>query len=85
MVESGLCATCENRKEIRSDRGSVFIQCALGLSDAAWPKYPRLPVLRCAGYAESGAAFHDPQKHDPQKHDPQKHDPKKHDPEKHSV
>jgi len=50
MADSGLCATCAHQKEIRSDRGSVFVMCLRGLTDPAWPKYPRLPVLRCSGY-----------------------------------
>ena len=33
-----------------SDRGSVFYLCELSKVDARFPKYPRLPVLRCAGY-----------------------------------
>ena len=35
---------------MRSDRGSVFLFCLLSRSDARYPKYPRLPVLRCEGY-----------------------------------
>jgi hypothetical protein len=50
MAEPGLCATCAHQKEIRSDCGSVFVMCLRGLTDAAYPKYPRLPVLRCPGY-----------------------------------
>jgi hypothetical protein len=30
----------------------VFYQCLLSGSDARYPKYPRLPVLRCSGYEE---------------------------------
>jgi hypothetical protein len=51
LVE-GLCAECIHRKEIRSDRGSVFIMCLLSFSQSEYPKYPRLPVLRCAGFEE---------------------------------
>ena len=47
---AGLCDTCVHRKEIVSDRGSVFIQCLLSRTDPAFPKYPRLPVLSCSGY-----------------------------------
>jgi hypothetical protein len=35
---------------MRSDRGSVFYLCERSLTDPAYPKYPRLPVLECAGY-----------------------------------
>lgn len=47
---SGLCATCIHRKEIRNDRGSVFIQCLRSFREPEFPKYPRLPVLSCRGY-----------------------------------
>jgi hypothetical protein len=50
MAAAGLCETCIHRKEIRNDRGSVFIMCLRGLTDPAYPKYPRLPVLQCAGH-----------------------------------
>jgi len=33
-----------------SGRGSVFWLCALASRDPAFTKYPRLPVLRCAGH-----------------------------------
>ena len=50
MPAAGLCETCIHRKEIRNDRGGVFIMCLRGLTDPAFPKYPRLPVLQCVGY-----------------------------------
>jgi len=37
---------------IESDRGSAFYLCGLSATDARFPKYPRLPVLRCAGYKQ---------------------------------
>jgi hypothetical protein len=49
-LHNGLCENCARSKEIRSDRGSLFILCTRGLTDPAWPKYPRLPVLRCTGF-----------------------------------
>ncbi|HUI42221.1 MAG TPA: hypothetical protein VL523_09640 [Terriglobia bacterium] len=49
-VEVGLCRACRHARVVRSDRGSVFYQCRLALTDPAFPAYPRLPVLRCAGY-----------------------------------
>jgi hypothetical protein len=35
---------------IESDRGSIFYLCERSATDARYPKYPRLPVLRCLGY-----------------------------------
>ena len=46
----GLCADCRFRRLIESDRGSTFYLCEKSTSDARFPKYPRLPVLQCAGY-----------------------------------
>jgi hypothetical protein len=46
----GLCEDCQNARQIRSDRGSVFFLCELSANDSRFAKYPRLPVLQCAGY-----------------------------------
>jgi hypothetical protein len=46
----GLCATCQWSRRIASVRGSIFYMCERSNSDPAFPKYPRLPVLQCAGY-----------------------------------
>ena len=48
----GLCADCIHARVIRSDRNSVFYLCELSLSDPRFEKYPRLPVLSCAGYEQ---------------------------------
>jgi len=53
MDDQGLCAQCRHRKEIRSDRGSVFLMCMRSFREPEYPKYPRLPVLRCAGFEEA--------------------------------
>jgi pyrimidine operon attenuation protein / uracil phosphoribosyltransferase len=37
---------------MESDRGSVFLLCALSGTDPRFRKYPRLPVLACDGYAK---------------------------------
>ena len=47
---AGLCTNCRHARRVQSDRGSVFVRCELALSDARFEKYPRLPVLVCAGY-----------------------------------
>jgi len=46
----GLCKNCDHHREIKNDRGSSFHLCRLSESDARFPKYPRLPMLRCDGY-----------------------------------
>jgi hypothetical protein len=49
---AGLCAAFAHVELVRSDRGSLFYLCKLSASDPRFPKYPRLPVLSCAGYEE---------------------------------
>jgi hypothetical protein len=46
----GLCAACLHAQKIVSERGSEFWLCRRGLTDPAFPKYPRLPVTRCSGF-----------------------------------
>jgi hypothetical protein len=48
--KSGLCGDCQHARQIKSDRGSVFLMCKLSFEDARFVKYPRLPVLVCSGY-----------------------------------
>ena len=52
FVKYGLCDDCLHRREIRSDRGSVFTMCTRGLLDPAYPKYPHVPVIRCRGFED---------------------------------
>jgi hypothetical protein len=47
---AGLCAVCVHARRIESRRGSVFLMCERSRTDARFPKYPRLPVLRCDGF-----------------------------------
>lgn len=46
----GLCAACRHARIIESRRGSRFWLCSRSRVDARFPKYPPLPVVRCAGY-----------------------------------
>lgn len=50
---AGLCGSCMYAEIVLSGRGSVFILCGLSKSDPRFAKYPRLPVVRCAGYVEA--------------------------------
>jgi hypothetical protein len=47
---AGLCDHCRHQRVIRNTRGSSFSMCRRGLQDDRYPKYPRLPVLRCPGF-----------------------------------
>lgn len=44
-----LCKACENMREIRTAR-SGFLLCELSFTNAAYPKYPPQPIVRCDGY-----------------------------------
>jgi hypothetical protein len=46
---AGLCATCEHLRLLASPR-SVFVRCGLAEVDPAFPRYPPIPVMACAGY-----------------------------------
>ncbi len=46
----GLCGSCRWVRNIKSDRGSCFFQCARATTDSRYPRYPRLPVIACFGY-----------------------------------
>ena len=51
MTENaGLCATCRWARIVTNRRGSTFFRCRRAETDARFPRYPPLPVLRCAGY-----------------------------------
>jgi hypothetical protein len=41
-------------QQVTSSRGSVFYLCRMSLVDPGFPRYPRLPVLICPGFAPSG-------------------------------
>jgi hypothetical protein len=58
--EAGLCATCRHARRVESARGSRFWLCARSADDPRFAKYPRLPVVRCAGYEPSDASARDP-------------------------
>jgi hypothetical protein len=55
---AGLCESCANVKIVETRKGSRFYLCTLSEVDPRFPKYPGIPVLRCAGYtpAESATA-----------------------------
>jgi hypothetical protein len=50
-VRAGLCDRCRHQRVVRTTRGSAFSLCLRSRDDPRFPKYPRIPVLACAGYA----------------------------------
>lgn len=64
-MDPGLCRACIHARMIRSGRGSTFWLCELSRIDPAFPRYPRLPVVRCTGFAPRGdATLEQEPKHD---------------------
>ena len=49
-ADVGLCVSCDFMRRIASDKGSTFYRCERSATDPSFAKYPRLPVLQCAGY-----------------------------------
>ncbi len=47
---AGLCASCRHAYVITSSKGSTFYRCTLSDVNPAFPRYPALPVVACAGY-----------------------------------
>jgi len=47
-----LCERCRHLREIRSERGSVFLRCTRERTDPRFRKYPPQPVLECIGFEQ---------------------------------
>ena len=56
MTAAGLCTDCRHARRNQTRRGPVYLRCLLAAVDEAYPRYPRLPVLRCAGHAPADEA-----------------------------
>jgi DNA-binding NarL/FixJ family response regulator len=52
----GLCLNCQHARSIKG-KERFYLLCERSFSDASFPRYPRLPVLRCAGYVEFAPRF----------------------------
>lgn len=47
----GLCVDCLYGKAVAGKHEATYYLCERSFFDSDFPKYPRLPVLRCSGYA----------------------------------
>jgi hypothetical protein len=48
---AGLCDSCRHQQLVRTTRGSEFSLCQRSRDESErFPRYPRLPVVRCHGY-----------------------------------
>ena len=53
----GLCATCIHARTVSHPRGGApYWRCGKHDEDPTFPKYPRLPVLQCAGFRNKTSA-----------------------------
>ena len=46
----GLCRSCSFVRQVQTTRGSAFYLCRRSEADPAYARYPRLPVIQCAGF-----------------------------------
>jgi hypothetical protein len=49
-MNAGLCDKCRHVKKLSNAKGSTFYMCHLAESQPKFPRYPRLPVLKCDGF-----------------------------------
>jgi hypothetical protein len=49
-VRAGLCAVCTHQRLVPAAR-ATYSMCRLAAGDPRFPRYPSLPVIRCAGFA----------------------------------
>lgn len=53
--EAGLCDRCRHQQLVTTTRGSRFSLCRRSRDEPdRFPRYPRLPVLACPGFAAAG-------------------------------
>ncbi|HEV2060217.1 MAG TPA: hypothetical protein VGR11_12740 [Solirubrobacteraceae bacterium] len=55
---AGLCDSCRHQQVVRTKRSS-FSLCRRWKEDDRYPRYPRLPVLRCRGHEPRAATGED--------------------------
>lgn len=49
-VQPGLCGICRHVSRNDTRRGTVYFRCTRAQWDARLVRYPRLPVVACAGF-----------------------------------
>jgi hypothetical protein len=58
-MDPGLCGHCAHCQLIEGARTRFYL-CRLAAVDTRFPRYPRLPVLSCAGHQEGVASLEGP-------------------------
>ena len=55
-LPAGLCDSCRHQQLVPTTRGSVFSLCLRSRTEPdSYPRYPRVPVVMCAGYERTDA------------------------------
>jgi hypothetical protein len=49
-ADPGLCRACQHPKLNQTRRGTTYLRCTRAEWDSTLPRYPRLPVIECAGF-----------------------------------
>jgi len=49
-AEPGLCRDCQHAKLNETRRGTAYLRCGRSAWDDRLVRYPRLPVIECAGF-----------------------------------
>ena len=57
--EVGLCRRCIHSRLVPTPRATYW-RCALAETDPRFVRYPRLPVLQCAGFTPAPETQHGP-------------------------
>jgi hypothetical protein len=50
---AGLCRACLHVRLVRTSRESTFYLCRRSEKDPAYARYPRLPMILCAGFEQN--------------------------------
>jgi hypothetical protein len=49
----GLCSDCAHAKKLKTKIDATIYLCGRAAADSRFPKFPRLPIMACAGYEKS--------------------------------
>jgi hypothetical protein len=50
VPDAGLCLTCRFVRLVPSLRDTTYYRCGRSDADPSYPRFPRLPVVRCPGH-----------------------------------
>ena len=56
-MPQNLCETCRHVRIVTTPKKSRFVLCTRSKDDSRFPKYPPLPIIRCAGFEQVESPF----------------------------